>query len=259
MGRSGRTVGQYSEQVNQGGRIYYSEALISSLENSLKASFKRPDLRLTRRPSAKQGGPLSIMLADGDRLAEENATTHRVFAILTDQIHHDTFYFGFTALFDPWTQMKTARQHWMYHISLSIFQNLIGDLVPVFRAEWDERGVSTTSDHAQPHWHFSLRPDRIEGIVRVFVSPGEQSRVAEFSPDVESELFPDVAELDKFHFAMSPLWVKDKTAPHKHGFESEEQFLKWFDNLTRYVAHQLVYVCAKSPAEQTFDLSSDNL
>jgi len=152
-----------------------------------------------------------------------------------------TFYLGFEAVFNADAIVK----YFLHSASISIFHNIVGDVMPLFRAEWHEDDASSaTSNHAQPHWHFVQRPERIERVVRN-AGPAVSGELPDFVPEHKSELFSRLADCSKFHFAMTTLW-RDRSATHKV-FEDNE-FLEWFAGLTKYIAGQIQYVVDKMPA-----------
>jgi hypothetical protein len=219
--------------------ILYSSSLIQSLEKSLSSAFNRT-VQLTKKPH-KQIGEFTIWPVDGDTHASTNEGTERpICDIRNDQNKGTGFYFTFAAKF----RQTTLSQYTLRHSSLQVFQDIM-DVIPLFRAEWDQDAtLDTTSEHAQPHWHFVQRPSRIEEIVRM-MSPS-----TEFVPYEQSELFTGYADCGRFHFAMSPLWEKDKPNAHKRDYEPSD-FPLWFENLTKYVAAQIAYVIMKAPPMPT--------
>jgi hypothetical protein len=226
------------------GRIRYSEGLIHSCERSLRSAFQQPTLRLTRRVQ-RQVGDFNVEIEDPQRFAtaDEDSAQQPIAGVLTEAVWKETFWFNFKATFVLWAPTSSsARSHIMDHASITVFQDLAaGELGPCFRADWDPRAVQDgTSTHAQPHWHFVQRPETIESIIRTLTAP-----TGEFNPENKSEIFVGVAELSRFHFAMSPLWHESDKVPHKTWFDSDA-FESWFANLVDYIAKQLVYVCGKS-------------
>lgn len=210
--------------------ISYSTSLVKSLEKSLRSAFNK---RLTLTPKPKNAGNRFIVsLREGDKT---DASGYLVQNILIDD-DRTNFYFGFAASFQI-----VAQDYTLDHSSLAVFHDIL-ELTPLFRAEFDPKNASdSTSEHAQPHWHFAQRPEDIEFIVRTLI--GEPTA---FDPGRKSELFADFADSTKFHFAMSPLWEKGKTLSYKQVFETAD-FPQWFDNLTKYIASQIAYVVKKAP------------
>jgi hypothetical protein len=225
-------------------RIYYSNGLIQSYESSLRLAFSQPTLRLTRRPP-KQASDFSVEIESPQRYvaSDDHSGQIPIADVLTSAVWPETFYFSFRATFALWAVTPSKpRSHILDHASLTIFQELAaGELGPCFRADWDPRAAQDAkSKHAQPHWHFVQRPDRIESIVRTLVAPS-----GAFAPEMGTELFSGLAELDKFHFAMTPLWDESNTQSIKTVFATKD-FEKWFDRLAHYIATQLAYVCDRS-------------
>lgn len=185
------------------------------------------------------GAKFQISLASWDKTAQaDDGREHCVMGILAADGEPTPFYFGFVANFEIETRL-----HILQHASLTVFHDVYaGELSSFFRAEWDWKAASdTTSRHAQPHWHFVQRPERIEGIVRTFVSPPR-----EFEPGGRSNLFAGLADHSRFHFAMTSLWDKSRMPCHKQLFDPPD-FPEWFRSLTTYVAGQIEYLLSKAP------------
>lgn len=228
--------------------IPYGVGLILSLRGSLSSAFNRPVI-LNTKPH-NPGGEFAVSLTESDKFAQTNEGSEQLVCEIRDADSQPSgFYFGFAATFELFDlggreegeRRATPHKYMLQHASLQVFHD-IGELLPLFRAEWDQKAASDTkSDHAQPHWHFVQRPERIERIVRMLISPP-----TEFAPEEESELFAGYADSGKFHFAMSPLWDKNKESSHKQLFESAD-FQKWFASLTKYVAGQIAYLVKKAP------------
>ena len=164
--------------------------------------------------------------------------------IVTADRQPSTFYVGFVANFE--IVPTHEKKHSLQDASLSVFQDIAGDLAPLFGAEWHEKAaLDERSKHAQPHWHFVQRPDRIERILRTHMRSGQ---TIEFAPERKSALLSGLADCGKFHFAMTSQWDEHDTPPYKNKivFDSEE-FPKWFAGLANYVAGQITYLVQKMP------------
>jgi len=224
--------------------IPLSENLIQHLERSLKSAFNQPYVRLTR-PSNRGSTEFQVQLSEdaNTRRAYDNGGAGRVvLEIVTRRRVHSGFWFGFAAGFGQERSEKPS----MRSASLPVFYNIGGELVPQFRADWDqEAALSGLSEHAQPHWHFVQRPERIERIVRTLAEvPGA---VRDFNSGQESDLFLELADCGKFHFAMVSLWDEHDVSPHKRLFDSDD-FPKWFEALTTYIAGQISYLVLRMPS-----------
>lgn len=220
--------------------IEYSQRLKQHLEKSLKSAFRQPFLKLTDPP--KKAVEFHIRLDEdlrGGRSTahEDDGSEPIVMEIITPAGAHSTFWFTFVAAFRQEQSMKPSLQH----ASLLIFYEIAGDLVPLFRAEWDRVAAACVdSRHAQPHWHFVQRPARIERLVKTFMaSSAEVAR--EFVPEEKSDLFADSADCSRFHFAMTSLWEEKAIPPNMKQTFDAEGFPKWFENLTQYIAEQVAY------------------
>jgi hypothetical protein len=227
--------------------VQYSEPLRRSLENSLKSSFNQPNLRIKGRPN-KPGAAFYVALENGPRTAyTDDDSGQFVMEILTSGRHRSTFWFGFVATF----VVGEIRKYSLQHASLPVFHDIAGDLIPLFRAEWDELDASNlASKHAQPHWHFVQSPERIEGIVRTLTKPSAET-LAEFAPEQKSELFNGLVDCGMFHFAMTSLWEKSEIPPYKKRLFDSDDFPKWFKSLTNYIADQIAYLVSHMPPTVT--------
>lgn len=221
--------------------VQYSGGLVQSLEHSLVSAFRRPETKLTTKPS-NAGNSFHVQLAYGSRRAQRDDESEQdVLAIIIADHPISAFYFGFVAAFE----LGPTRKYFLAHASLSVFQDIIGELTPLFRAEWHQEAASDEKcKHAQPHWHFVQHPSRIERIVRALRrSPYE---LTDFVPEQESELFLEVADCGRLHFAMTSLWNKEDIMPPRRLFDSHD-FPKWFRGLTQYIADQIAYVANVTP------------
>lgn len=163
--------------------------------------------------------------------------------IMLPDRRHSTFWFGFVAAF----RQEQSEKHSLQHASLPVFHEIAGELVPLFRAEWDQLAASSTnSEHAQPHWHFVQRPERIERVVLNSMAPSTDA-VQDFSPPAESELFRGLVDCGRFHFAMTSLWEKSNNPPYKKRLFETDDFMLWFDSLTRYIAEEIGYLASLMP------------
>jgi hypothetical protein len=214
--------------------VRYSNSLISALEESLRSAFHQPSLVLNRRRSKFEGG-FHVSLTAGDKNARhDDGIEQAVMNIVSPSGEPTDFYFGFVAAF------RFVTEAILGHASLSVFHDICGEAVPLCRAEWDYDAASDSeSDHAQPHWHFVQSPERIAGIVRTLVGTSR-----DFSPENKSGVFDGLADCGKIHFAMISL---DQRGLPKQVFASE-QFVKWFDSMTRYVGGQIAYLTSRLPS-----------
>ena len=226
------------------GEVEYSASLRSSLEESLKSAFSQPYLRLTSKPKSP-GGFFHVRLENFSRLAHyDDGLEQGVIEILTSDRRQTPFSGGFVALFE----LGPARHYALRHASLSVFHDIVGEPIPLFRAEWDEVAASDkASQHAQPHWHFVQSPRRIESIIRTLMKPSGQT--GEFSPEQPVELLSGLVDCGRFHFAMTSMWEKSETPPYQKRTFDSVSFPKWFRNLSSYVADQIAYLVTHMPPE----------
>jgi hypothetical protein len=221
-------------------KVQYGPALVRSLEHSLRTAFNQPNIGLTKKPN--MAGPFYVLLEYGDRVATTNdGTPQDVIEILIRDsqraLRRTGFYVGFVGRFNH----AGGREYRLDHASLSVFYSVVGDLLPLFRAEWDELAAQGQSRDAQPHWHFVQSPKRIEGIVRTLA--GAQGEPGEFNP---TGCFPDLADCGKLHFAMASLSDDN----FRYLFDSGE-FQQWFRGLTQYIGSQVGYLVETMPASDT--------
>ncbi len=232
--------------------VEYSERLVQKLEVSLKTSFNQPLLMLTRR-SGRPGAEIRVTLAAGPRIAQtDDGPELTVMEVLTGDHRSSNFWFGFVGVFTVAEINKQTNKYDLYHASLLIFHDIYGELVPLFRAEWDrDAAASEASKHAQPHWHFIQNPGRIERLVRTLTDPPDNNAVGEFVADQEAGLFHGIANCGRIHFAMTSLWEKSEIPSYtKRQFDSTD-FPKWFQNLTNYIAGQIAYLVSHMPPAAT--------
>ena len=229
------------------GEIEYSAPLIRSLEGSLKSAFNQPYLKLTTKPK-NPGAGFHIRLENAPRTAQaDDGSEQKVVDILTADRRSTTFSFGFIAAF----VFSATHKYSLQHSSLTVFHDIAGEPVPLFRAEWDELAASDeASKHAQPHWHFVQSPQRIGGIARTLLKPSGET-TSEFSPEQQMELFSGLVDCGKFHFAMTSLWEKSEIPPYKKRLFDSGDFPKWFKNLANYIASQIAYLVSHMPSEAT--------
>jgi hypothetical protein len=155
------------------------------------------------------------------------------------------FWFSFDASF---VTLALVGQYELQDVGIGVFHDIAGELVPLFRADWHRLDALGSSVHAQPHWHFVQRPARIEGIIRVLESSGSET-VREFAPESQTGLFGGVIDCGMIHFAMTSLWEKEENPSYmKRVFDSED-FPKWFQNLTQYIAGQIALLVRHTPID----------
>jgi hypothetical protein len=233
------------------GVIQYSQRLKQHLEKSLQSAFRQPFLKLTD-PPGKKAVEFHIRLDEdlrGGRSTahEDDGSEPIVMEIITPAGARSTFWFTFVAAFRQEQSLTPSLQH----ASLLIFHEMAGDIIPLFRAEWDQVATACAeSKHAQPHWHFVQRPARIERLVKTFMASSTEV-ARDFAPEEKSDLFADSADCSRIHFAMTSLWEEKAIPPYlKRTFDADE-FPKWFANLTRYIAEQVAYTVSHMPGGGT--------
>lgn len=226
-------------------RILYSEPLIQGFERAMRTSYDPEYLQLTRKP-LRCRGRFNVVISGGPRQfhAGDTEAAHDVVEIRREGIPRGTFWVGFKAAFDIWEGYSSLLEH----VSVTLCQSIpTGELLGMFRAEWDSRGATdSTSNHAQPHWHITLGPDAFR-VLREPPDSGSRAPV-EFSPENVSDGLG--IDISSFHFAMSPLWSRGVTAPHRQRFETTEELGAWFNSLSTYIAEQLAYVTKKTGIAQ---------
>ncbi len=220
--------------------IQYSETLRRKLESSLRSSFDQPNCTVS--VPANRGAGFHATMSNGSRTAQMDDGPEQPVAEIVIDGGGTGFWFAFDAAFER----NADHQYQLFHVALGVFQDIGGELVPFVRADWHKQDAESTSDHAQPHWHFVQRPARIEGIVRALdAADGEEVQVVDFAD--EPGLFEGVRNGGLMHFAMTSLWEEKEIPPYRKRLFNSDDFPKWFDNLIRYVAAQVRYVVGHMP------------
>jgi hypothetical protein len=164
-----------------------------------------------------------------------------VIEIYTADGESTTFYFGFQSVF----KFDRNTRYLLHDCSISVFHDVLGERIPVFRAEWHRNdATSPTSTHIQPHWHFLQRPARIESVL-LNTQRIKSGEIMEFVPEEKAALFSELADCGKSHFAMTSLWEKRSDT---HRIFNSDEFLEWFDGLARHIADEISYVAKKMPS-----------
>lgn len=212
-------------------RVYLSQNLIRSLETSLRLFNSRVRLFVSPTNRVALREPTSDLEIDGDYIAE----------VFTRTGAPTPLFFSFDATFfkhedEQAPSLRTA--------SLKVLHRITSDYTPLFRAEWDEQDATSTTEHAQPHWHFTQEPERIAQIARRLLRPAE---VVEFVPDEPQRVLPPLIDCGKIHFAMISPWGKNEPLTEKHLFNSDD-FPRWFAGLSGYLASQIDHVVLKMPS-----------
>lgn len=221
--------------------VIYSKKLGQRLERTLRSAFN-PKAELTKPPKNPESG-FRVELIGTKTAQIDDQWTQMVDKILIADDDQAEMYFGFVACFQP----ATPLQYYLSDASLSVFQGIIGEPTPLFRAEWHRQGLSENSFHPQPHWDFSQTPGRIENIVRLFMRPPNEP--SEFSPFVKSKIFSSLADCGRFHFAMTSMWRNSDQPPPKRRFETAD-FLEWFSGLADHTAKQIKYLADNMPRKE---------
>jgi hypothetical protein len=224
-------------------RIYYSEALVRSLEGAVRAAYSSPHAQLSRLPPKGNIGRFNVELAHGQRIfrAADASSDQWLIEIGGDGIPLSMFHLAFKASFDIWQPGRRSR-HILEHISLSVFQKLeTNDLIRMFRAEWDGRETAGRSKgHAQPHWHFAMEADDFRAAM------GDEHRNAGQSLDFGTTLQQEsLVDFTKFHFAMSAPWQSNAPRCHCQVVRSDAEIVAWLRNLSQYIVEQLAYISGK--------------
>jgi len=242
--------------------VYYSDALIRKLEVAIRSSFGAQSVQLTRPRKKKFKETIRVTLQEGEQnqrsvVGSGDDPLHWVVEIITEDNSRSGFWFGLSAIFEP----TASQKHSLEHVSVLVFRDILGDLIPFFRAEWMQSAVLDASKHAQPHWHFTQSPARIESLIRAF-STSDLDAVEEFSPEAGAGPFTGLPDFGMFHFAMTSLWEERNQPPYlKRQFDSD-QFPRWFASLTDYIAEQISYLVSHMPtpgADSAIDFAPPKL
>ncbi len=228
--------------------VEYSDSIVRKLEDALRTSFRQGSLFLTRPEKKGSSGDIRITIQRGPSGREfvagnGDGRDHWVMEIMADGDRGSGFWFGFFARF----ALVESRKSTLQDVSILVFQDIRGSLIPLFRAEWAQVAVlDPVSNHAQPHWHFTQSPSFIENTIRALMR-SDPDEVREFAPEAEDGVFVGLADFGMFHFAMTSLWEERDQPPYlKRQFDSN-QFPKWFRRLTDYIAGQISYLVSHMP------------
>jgi hypothetical protein len=233
--------------------VVYSVALIRKLEECLRSAFRQPYMQLTKPTSGSSPGDIRITLSPGQgnqriAAADGKSPAQIVMEILTEGGRRSTFWFGFVAVF----KLAESHKHSLQHASILVFHDIAGELVSLFRAEWDQLdALNLGSKHVQPHWHFTQSPARIESVLGI-LSASDTTTITEFSPEPQNEFFANLADCTKIHFAMTSLWEEGETTSFTKSQFNSDQFPKWFKNLSAHIAEQISYVVSHMPVSENF-------
>jgi hypothetical protein len=221
--------------------VKYSDNLVWEIEETLREAFKVP-IKLNRR-SDRKAGPFHVVIQDSYQAGTRSRDGRFACEIRTPGVHPEAFYAGFVALFGVSQAGEDMHAHVLQHVSVSLFQAFPGgDIHNSVRAEWDLAVINNPkAHHAQPHWHFTQSATEIESVVRT-LSSGD----TDFGSDL---IFEKLLSLRDVHFAMSRLWDAKDSQSYKYDFAEKNDFIKWFEQLVKYIAAQLVFVCGGQASE----------
>lgn len=117
-------------------------------------------------------------------------------------------------------------------VSVSFFQEESGELMQLFRAEWDN---FKQKSHPQPHWHItSYKEMRFETL-------NEELAIDEENPFAELEDEERRVDLPEMHFAMAGDWHDGEKEGMINEFTDEIQLSNWLINLFDHVHEELSY------------------
>src|SRR5947208_14403219 len=126
--------------------VKYTPALIRHLRGTLRTAFSQPSLILAT--PTHRGAGFHVTLAGSSRTAHmDDGPEQEVAEIVVNQRHSD-FWFSFDAAFETGALVE---QYELEHVGIGVFHNIAGELVPLFRADWDKKDAIGKSKHAQPH------------------------------------------------------------------------------------------------------------
>jgi hypothetical protein len=60
-------------------------------------------------------------------------------------------------------------------------------------------------------------------------------------------LFDGLVDCGQMHFAMTSLWEKDEQSSYKKRLFDTEEFPKWFESLTQYIAGEIAFIVRRMP------------
>ena len=122
--------------------------------------------------------------------------------------------------------------------SICFFQDIEGELEPLFRAEWDSFVPVEGYNHPQPHWHISNMKDSLLSFNNLTVE-NDSSEAGDYAA-LLSDHVNDFANIYAMHFAMAGNWYSDNNMITE--CTSEEQFIDWIWNLLSHVRKEIEYV-----------------
>lgn len=140
------------------------------------------------------------------------------------------FIFGY----DPDKKKKKTRIITQCSISISTFKIFSGEIIQLFRAEWDDYN-NEQNIHPQPHWHITADAS-IANTFQDYISTVENKGLM---PAIDSQK-EKLTSLRKFHFAMKEKW--DENGSHFTALDSDQQISSWFCGLLKSIKTELLYV-----------------
>lgn len=212
-------------------RLEYSAKLVTKCEQMLTNVTGNDIVQLSRKPD-KRMGTFYIYPVCGNTLYHDPSDEDRGAWELI-QINAPTVwpaFLGFRLRFDH-EETKDV----LTSSSLLIVVDL-GFLKPVFRAEWDYRGLCEGSTHAQPHWHALL--DEVPTTSGISSGSGV---IKEFGVE---EVRPTV-KLSLIHLPMATNWHEEDGKTYIHNLTCLSSLTNWLNEISLYIKGQLEYLRKK--------------
>lgn len=122
--------------------------------------------------------------------------------------------------------------------SVCFFQEIEGDLEPLFRAEWDSFVPTDGYNHPQPHWHISNMRDSLLSFNNLTVE-SDSSEAGDYAA-LLSDHVSDFVNIYAMHFAMAGNWCFDSNMINE--CTSEIQLVDWIWNLLSHIQKEIEYV-----------------
>jgi hypothetical protein len=212
-------------------RIEYSAKLVTQCEQMLAKSTGHEKVQLSRKPEKRMGTFYVYPLLGNTLYYDQGDEERGAWELI--QINTPTVwpaFIGFRLRFDH-EETKDV----LTSSSILIVVNL-GFLKPVFRAEWDYRGICEGSTHAQPHWHALLDEVPTTSVI---------SRASDVVKEFGAEEERLTVKLSLIHLPMATNWHEVGGKDFIHNIDCMSSLTNWLNEITLYIKGQLEYLRKK--------------
>jgi hypothetical protein len=214
-------------------RLEYSAKLVTQCEQMLAKVTGQEIIQLSRKPEKRMVGTFYVNPLYGNNIFCDPRDDEDRGAWELVQIKAPTVwpaFLGFRLRFDH-EETKDV----LTSSSILIVINF-GGLKPIFRAEWDYRGICEGSTHAQPHWHALL--DEVP--ITSGISSGS-GLVKEFGNEENRQ----TVKLSLIHLPMATNWHEVGGKTFIHSFMCVSSLTNWLNEVSLYIKGQLEYLRKK--------------